>query len=227
MRARTLFAAGLIVGAVAAHAQSVTVEKPSCMPSENNGLVRATASGVSAGQAPRLYFRWKDHEDFYWVAMEPEPNGRFWATPPRPEKRNEQIEMYGALVDPSGKVAARSESQVVRVADDCKVQLNEKELGVASNLTVGETSAKQQGKKVMAFECFGVVTRINYEGIRRSDEVCRACVIAWWQRKPVLIGAALIGTGIIVEGPGNNPSGPAHRPPGTPTPTGEPSPARP
>lgn len=215
MRARLLFAAGLlVVGAVAAHAQSVSLEKPSCMPNEDNGLVRATASGVSAGQTLRLYFRWKDHEDFYWIVMEAEPNGRFWATPPRPEKRNDQIEMYSALVDPSGKVVARSESQVVRVSDNCKVQLNEKELGVAANLTVGETSAKQQGKKVMAFECYGVVTRVNYQGIRRSDEVCRSCVIAWWQRKPVLVSgaAALVGTGVVIVDPGNNP---------------EPSPARP
>jgi hypothetical protein len=66
----------------------------------------------------------------------------------------------------------------------------------------------------MAFLCYGVVTRINYEGIRRSDEVCRACVVAWWLYKPVAIptvGAALIGTGIII----------------TDDPPPEPSPARP
>ncbi len=199
MRARILIAAGLfLAGAVAAHAQSVSVEKPSCMPSENNGLVRASASGVGPGQSLRLYFRWKDHEDFYWVTMEPEPNGRFWATPPRPEKRNEQVEIYSAIVDSAGKVVARSEPQVSKVTDDCKVQLGEKELGVAANLTVGETSAKQQGQKVMAFLCYGVVTRVNFKGIRRSDEVCRACVIAFWQRKPVALLPPLMGTGIIV-----------------------------
>ena len=32
----------------------------------------------------------------------------------------------------------------------------------------GETSAKQQGQKVLAFLCDGVVTRINHAGIRRS-----------------------------------------------------------
>jgi hypothetical protein len=214
MRVHTLFAAGLLLtGAAVAHAQSVTLERPSCMPSENNGLVRATAPAAN-GQTLRLYFRWKDHEDFYWVAMEPEAGGRFWAVPPRPEDRNEQIEMYSALVDPAGKVVSRSETQIVKVTDDCKVKLGEKELGVAENLTVGETSPKQQGKKVMAFLCYGVVTRINYEGIRRSDEVCRACVVAWWLYKPVAIptvGAALIGTGIII----------------TDDPPPEPSPARP
>ena len=202
MRARTLFAAGLLlVTAAAAHGQSVSIEKPSCIPQEDNGLVRANAA-AAAGQTVRLYFRWRDHEDFYWVAMEPEPGGRFWATPPKPEKRNEQVELYSALVDSDGKIAARSATEIIKVTRDCKVQLNTKELGVAQNLTVGETSPKQEGKKVMAFLCDGVVTRINYEGIRRADGVCRACVIAWWQRKAVIIPAALIGTGIVVGGPG-------------------------
>jgi hypothetical protein len=211
MRVRTLLAAGLLlVGAAAARAQSVSLEKPSCIPFEDNGLVRATAPGVAAGQSLRLYFRWKDHEDFYWVAMEPEPGGRFWATPPKPEKRNEQVEMYAALVDAAGKVVSRSETEVVKVTKDCKVQLGIKELGVAENLTVGETSPKQQGKKVMGFLCDGVVTRVNHEGVRRSDDVCRGCVIAWWQRKEVLI-PALVGTGVIIT-TGDDP---------------EPSPARP
>lgn len=212
MRTRILIAAGLLVaGAATAHAQSVSVEKPSCVPMENNGLVRATASGVGPGQTLRLYFRWKGHEDFYWVEMEPEPNGRFWATPPRPERRNEQVEIYGAIVDSAGKVVARSETLAAQVTDDCRVPLGEKELGVAANLTIGETSPKQQGQKVMAFLCYGVVTRVNYQGIRRSDEVCRACVIAFWQRKPIALVPPLMGTGIIVT-TGDDP---------------EPSPARP
>lgn len=210
MRARILIAAGLLLaGAATAHAQSVSVEKPSCIPMENNGLVRATASGVGPGQSLRLYFRWKGHEDFYWVEMEPEPNGRFWATPPRPEKRNEQVEIYSAIVDSTGKVVARSETLVSQVTDDCRVPLGEKELGVAANLTIGETSPKQQGQKVMAFLCYGVVTRVNYQGIRRSDEVCRACVIAFWQRKPIAMIPPLIGTGIIVtEEPEPSPARP-------------------
>ena len=126
-------------------------------------MVRATVTSrpSAAGQTPRLYFRWREHEDFYWVAMEAEPGGRFWAIPPKPEMRNEQIEFYGALVDATGKVVARSESQIAQVTKDCKVELSPKERGVAENLTVGETSPKQQGKKVLAFLCDGVVTRIN------------------------------------------------------------------
>jgi len=205
MRARTLFAAGLLLlGAAAAHAQSVSIEPPSCIPQENNGLVLGTAA-ATPGQSVRLYFRWKDHEDFYWVAMEPEPGGRFWATPPKPEKRNDHVEIYGALVDAAGNVIARSSpNRIVPVTRDCKVQLNQKQLGVAENLTVGETSPKQEGKKVLAFLCDGVVTRVNSDGIRRADGVCRSCVIAWWQRKGVIIPAALLGTGLVVEPPGHH-----------------------
>ncbi|MFL6194434.1 MAG: hypothetical protein ACJ75H_09705 [Thermoanaerobaculia bacterium] len=216
MRARTLLAAGLLVTAAAiaasaAQAQTISAEKPPCFPAEDNGLVRATINAPAAGQSPRVYFRWKEHEDFYWVAMEAEPGGRFWATPPKPEKRNEQIEYYAALVDPAGKVVSRSETQVVKVTGDCAVQLGPKERGVAENLTVGETSAKQQGKKVMAFLCDGVVTRINHAGVRRSDDVCRACVVAWWQRKGVLIpvaGAALVGIVTVDDGREPSPSRP-------------------
>lgn len=216
MIVRTLFAAGLLlVGAATAHAQSVSVEKPSCIPTEDNGLVWANAPGVAAGQSLRLYFRWREHEDFYWVAMEAEPGGRFWATPPKPERRNEQVELYSALVDPAGKVVARSDTQMVKVNKDCRVKLTDKQLGVAENLTVGETSPKQQGKKVLAFLCDGVVTRVNHEGIRRSDEVCRSCVIAWWQRKSVIVPATLLGTGVVIT-TGNDPEPSTSRPPSSP-----------
>jgi hypothetical protein len=202
MRERILLAAGLLLtGTVAmgaAGAQTLTVEKTSCVPSEQNGRIRVTTSAPPMGVTPRLYFRWREHEDFYWVALEPETPGRFWAIPPKPEKRNEHIEVYSALVDPTGKVVSRSLPQIIPVTRDCKVDLNEKERGVAENLTVGETSPQQQGKKVLAFLCDGVVTRINYAGVRRSDEVCRACVIAWWQRKAVLIPAVAGVAGVIV-----------------------------
>ncbi|HYX22927.1 MAG TPA: hypothetical protein VFC23_02155 [Thermoanaerobaculia bacterium] len=216
MRARILIATGLLLaGAVAARAQSpqtpqnATLDRTDCIPREQNGVVRATLPALTTGQSPRLYFRWREHEDFYWVALEAEPANRFWAIPPKPERRNEQVEVYAAVVDAAGRVAARSEPQIVKVTDDCKVRLGEKERGVAENLTVGETSAKQQGQKVLAFLCDGVVTRVNHAGIRRSDEVCRACVIAWWQRKAILIPAALTGVGVIVaDSPEPSPSRP-------------------
>jgi len=209
MRAFTLLATGLLLTgtlATGAGAQTLKVEKTSCVPSEENGLIRATISSPALSLTPRLYFRWREHEDFYWVALEADPGGRFWAVPPKPEKRNENIEVYSALVDPTGKTVARSESQVIPVTKDCKVKLDDKERGVAENLTVGETSPQQQGKKVLAFLCDGVVTRINYAGVRRSDDVCRACVIAWWQRKAVLIPAVAGVTGVVITGRDPEPS---------------------
>jgi hypothetical protein len=209
MRARILLTAGLLLTSSIAGAQTITVEKASCVPSEENGLIRAAISSPAPGLSPRLYFRWREHEEFYWVALEAEPGGRFWAVPPKPEKRNDHIELYSALVDPTGKVVARSDSQIIPVTKDCKVQLGPKEHGVAENLTVGETSPQQQGKKVLAFLCDGVVTRVNYQGVRRADEVCRACVIAWWQRKAVLIPAVAGIAGVVVtDEPEPSPSRP-------------------
>jgi hypothetical protein len=207
MRARILIAAGLLLaGVTAAEAQSVALVKPDCIPTEENGVVRATGTTAGPGQSLRLYFRWKEHEDFYWVAMEAEPGGKFWAIPPKPERRNESVELYGAVVDPAGKVLARSEPMMVKVTNDCKVQLSEKERGVAENMTVGETSPKQQGKKVLAFLCDGVVTRVNSAGVRRADEVCRACVIAWWQRKGLIVPATAGIVGIVVTDDDPEPS---------------------
>lgn len=211
MRVRILLAAGLLVlaGVAGAQAQMISIEKPDCIPQEDNGVVRATASSLGTGQVARIYFRWKEHEDFYWVPMEAEPGGRYWGTPPKPEMRNEQVELYGAIVDADGKVLARSPAQVAKVTDDCKLQLTPKERGVAENLTVGETSAKQQGQKVLAFLCDGIVTRVNHVGIRRSDEVCRACVVAWWQRKAVLIPAVgVVGVIVTDEEPEPSPARP-------------------
>ncbi|HYG62717.1 MAG TPA: hypothetical protein VEL74_09055 [Thermoanaerobaculia bacterium] len=217
MRARALFAAacGLLLGygATAAHAQTITVEDPGCLPREENGVVRVRVNGNghgngAAGQAGRLYFRWKDHKAFYWVPLEMEPDGRYWAVPPKPERRNESVELYAALVDGAGNVTARSEPRQVKVNGDCRVQLSAKERGVAENLTVGETAPDQQGKEVYAFLCDGVVTRVNSQGIRRSDEICRACVIAWWPRKSVLLPAAAVVGVIVSDDPEPSPSRP-------------------
>jgi hypothetical protein len=210
MRASTFLLTGLLLGAAtAATAQSIVVEKPSCIPREDNGLVKATITSAAPGLAARLYFRWRDHEDFYWVPLEMEPGGHYWATPPKPELRNEQVELYAALVDAMGKPVARSETQIAPVTRDCSLQLTPKERGVAQNLTVGETSPKQQGKKVLGFLCDGIVTRVNSAGIRRSDEVCRACVIAWWPRAVLAPAVAgIVGVVVTDQEPEPSPSRP-------------------
>lgn len=208
MKTHGLFAAGLLLGCVAAHAQTFTVEPLKCVPKEDNAVVRAALStDVPGAQTPRLYFRWKGRTDFYWVNMESEPGRRFWAIPPKPERRNDEVEYYSALVDPNGRIGVRSPSQVSKVTGDCRPQLSPKERGVAENLTVGETTPEQQGAKVVGFLCKGVVTRINAQGVRRSDEVCGPCAVVWWDRKSVLIPAFAGGVlGVIVTDHNPEPS---------------------
>jgi hypothetical protein len=191
--------AGLALPSNAA-AQSIALDLPECLPSGGNGAVRATAQGLGPGQSARLYFRWTRSSDFYWLPLEIEPGARFWAVLPKPEGRNHEVEVYAALVDPSGAVVARTADDSVPVRGDCGLRLSPKEKGAAESLVIGETVASQKGKRIFAFECDGVVTRIDPAGVRRADEVCRACVVAWWQKKEVLIPVVAAGlVGILVE----------------------------
>jgi hypothetical protein len=190
----------LLLGATAARAQSVTVEELSCVPVGDNIVVHGTASGEPAGGSVRLYFRWEGHGEFFWSEMEPAAAGSYWGVLPKPERRTDQVEYYAAVFDAAGQEVKRSSTRVVNVKSDCKVKLAPREEGVAENLTVGETAAQQQGKSVLGFLCDGIVTRVNWQGIRRADDVCRACVVAWWQRKAVLIPpAGLVGI-LVVDG---------------------------
>jgi hypothetical protein len=207
MKTRGLFAVLSLLASAAAQAQSFTVEPLKCVPKEDNAVVRAALSADAPGTTPRLYFRWQGQTDFYWVTMESEPARRFWGVIPKPEKRNDQVEYYTALADANGKVGSRSPSQTAKVSNDCKTPLNTKERGVAENLTVGETTPEQQGAKVVGFLCKGVVTRINAQGIRRSDEICGPCAVVWWDRKSILIPAFAGGViGVIVSDRNPEPS---------------------
>jgi hypothetical protein len=207
MKTRGLLAVLSLLAGAAAQAQSFTVEPLKCVPKEDNAVVRAALSADAPGTTPRLYFRWQGQTDFYWVTMESEPARRLWGVIPKPEKRNDQVEYYTALVDANGKVGTRSPSQTSKVSNDCKAPLNTKERGVAENLTVGETTPEQQGAKVIGFLCKGVVTRINAQGIRRSDEICGPCAVVWWDRKSILIPAFAGGVvGVIVTDRNPEPS---------------------
>lgn len=204
---RILIAAGAaLLAATAIHAQTIEIEQLQCIPTGDNALVKATATNEPAGESPRLYFKWRDHGETYWVELEPAGGGRYWGIFPRPERRNEEVEYYAALVNAAGAEVAKSAVRMAKVNGNCPVRLGEVEEGVAGNLTVGETVAPQQGKGVLGFLCDGIVTRINYQGIRRSDEVCRACVVAWW-RLPTALAAVPI-TGILIIDDEPSPSRP-------------------
>jgi hypothetical protein len=191
--------------AAAAAQPSISVEPTRCLPVTGNGIVRAAGAGEAAGGSARLYFRWRGHDEFFWVEMEPAGAGRYWGVPPKPERRNEEVEYYGALLDAAGREVARSEPQTTRVTGDCRVELSPQEEGVAANLTIGETAQHQEGKPVLGFLCEGIVTRVNFQGIRRADEVCRACVVAWFERKAVLLPATGV-TGVLIIDPEPEPS---------------------
>jgi hypothetical protein len=124
---------------------------------------------------------------------------------------NEPAEYYVAVFDSYGKPLAdgQSETRVVPVSRDCPVQLTPRELGQAQNLTVGETAAWEGTEPVFHWLCDGIVTRVDVLGILRADEVCRACVVAWVDKREFLIPAAVGAVGgisVISLTPPPNPS---------------------
>ncbi len=207
----TLLLAGLIAGSVTlslaapagAQGPSLQVEQAPCVPNNDNGLIRATIQPEVGGAEPRLYFRWVEHGEFYYVIMEAAGNGGYWVTPPKPTDDNEKIEYYLALVDPQGSVLARSELLDSPVTNDCPVVLDDVQRGFAENLTVGETVEEQVDDDVTGFLCDGIVSRIGSNGVPRADSICRRCIIAWWEKPEVVVPAAVVlGGGVILGGGG-------------------------
>ena len=206
MHAKNIFPAILLLillGALPLGAQvpKVTVEQIDCLPRSDNGVVNASIDPEVGGAVPRLYFQWEEDEDYYYVRMLPVGRGRYWGVPPKPDEENEAVKYYVALVDPQEQVLARSETLMAPVDDDCTIELTEHQRGFAENMTVGETTFEQAGEIVEGFLCDGVVTRIDPLGILRGDDKCRACVIAWWEKKGILIPAAAgaVGLGILIS----------------------------
>jgi hypothetical protein len=211
MRARDVFAIGIFLLAslagAAAQAQSISLVDIKCVPRKTNGVVKAAIiPDPSVGQSPRIYFRWKGQPAFYWVPLEVEPKGQYWSVLPRAEDRNQEVEYYAAVVDAGGKMLAQSEPRSVKVDDDCDLKLNPKEQGVAENLIVGETTPNQYRKKVIGFLCPGLKIRIDHQGIRRADEECGPCGLAWLP-PAALATAGVVGV-IISKDPEPSPSRP-------------------
>ena len=206
-------AAAASVAPLAAQSPAITVQQVSCFRFADNQVVRATTLGEPGGGATaRLYFQWADHPYYYWVDFEHDGAGRYWATPPKPETQNKEIEYYAELLDGAGREIARSPVLKAKVTSDCQLKLTPQQLGAAQNLTIGETSAKQLHNRVNGFLCDGIVTRVNPENVKRADE-CRTCVVAWWLRKELLIpvvGAAALGgiTSVVIDHPEPSPSRP-------------------
>lgn len=127
------------------------------------------------------------------------------------DQTTEPAEYFVALYDPYGRRLTATPMQVVPVRDDCRAALTPQQAGMAMNLTVGETSKWQIGEPVFHWECTGIVTRLDREGVLRPDEACRACVVAWW---PIPVGAATLGS--IVAITEDDPGGPGEVSPSRP-----------
>jgi len=215
LAAALLAAAGAMASPapLAAQSPSIAVQQVSCFRFADNQVVRATTLGEPGGATARLYFQWSEHPYYYWVDFEHDGPGRYWVTPPKPETRNKEIEYYAVLLDGAGRQLARSSVLKTKVTSDCQIKLTPQQLGAAQNLTIGETSDKQNHNRVNGFLCDGIVTRVNPENIKRADETCRTCVVAWWLRKELLIPVAGVAgitgiTSVVVDKPEPSPSRP-------------------
>lgn len=206
----------------------LTLEAPLCMRQAENSAFAAVIEPptvmAALGTELRLYFRWEDDENFYYVPAHVESDGfdgRYWAVPPKPDDENEGVLLYLALVAPDRRVVARTKIvrlpvEKKRVADPkppppptppggepvqaaekdpCGTDLTLRQAGVATSLVIGETTDVQKGEKVDGFLCDGIVTRIDPENVQRPDEFCRACVIAWYQKPNLLL--PLVGIPIL------------------------------
>ena len=105
-----LFSIAVLLAAAPLCAQVpiIDTELIPCYPRGDNGVITTTVDPEIAGVSTRLYFRWDEDEDFYYVRMRAVGGGRYWATPPKPKDENEGVEYYVALVDPLGELMAGS-----------------------------------------------------------------------------------------------------------------------
>lgn len=121
--------------------------------------------------------------DRHWLAELDDDEFQRWLE----QLENEPAEYFVSVHDANGRQVARSDTEVTEVKDGCRPDLTPQQRGEAENLTVGETAYWQQGEEVFHWLCDGIVTRIGPGGVKRGDAVCRACVIAWWDKPGVLI----------------------------------------
>lgn len=117
------------------------------------------------------------------------------------DQKSEPVEFFAAVYDTSGNRQVASERKISSVREDCSATLDSKQIGEASNQTLGETAAWQHDLAPFHWECDHIVTRIDYAGVKQEDAVCRACVVAvipFWI--PATVAGAALG-GIITVDP--------------------------
>ena len=126
------------------------------------------------------------------------------------DQKSEPTEYFAAVHSAAGDRIANSGMKMSSVREDCRATLDPKQLGEASNQTIGETVAWQENLAVFHWQCDHLVTRIDYAGVKNADNVCRACVVAiipFWIPATVA-GAALAGVVTVTDDPPASPSEP-------------------
>lgn len=213
LAAALAMAVGVAGVAAAQPAPSIKMDQVSCLRFGDNQVFHASALAEPPGGSGRLYFQWDNHGGYYWVDLTSEAPGRYWGVPPKPETRNTEVSYYATLLDAAGREVGRSPLLKSKVTADCQVKLTPQQMGTAQNLVVGETIPNQQKNRVMGFLCDGIVTRVDAYNVKRVDDICRVCAVAWWSRPEFLVPAALAGatpgiTQIIHDPPQSSPSRP-------------------
>jgi hypothetical protein len=132
-----------------------------------------------------------------WMARRSDADFESWLD----QQKLEPTEWYVAVVDPQGRELARSEMRLASVNGDCRTALTDQQQGAADNLVVGHTAAWQNGQKVFHWQCDGVVTRIDPQGVEHADAACRACVVGWWPHAVAGTVGALGVIAIVDEAP--------------------------
>lgn len=128
-----------------------------------------------------------------WLGAMDEETFQSWLE----QLENEPAEYYVSVHDAQGRQLARSPTRVTEVRQNCRVDLTPQERGEAENLTVGETAHWQRDEEVFHWLCAGIVTRIDPTYVLRGDGICRACVIAWYKKKQLLLTTALVPPTLI------------------------------
>jgi len=143
-----------------------------------------------------------------WMLEMPLPELEAWLQ----DLENEPTEVYATVLDANGREIARSTMKVIEVTDDCDVALDERQRGWAENLVVGETAPWEIGRRVFHWQCDGIVSRLDYRGVLRADEMCRACVVAWLDDPKTVVAATagVIGViGVVIDDEPNEPVSPS------------------
>ena len=89
---KTFFVVFLVlVSSGATVAQSISIEKPVCLPNQLNQYLKASLDSDPGHSTVRLYFRRLNPVGaFYYAQMWPEGKGSYWSVFPKPEHREQE-----------------------------------------------------------------------------------------------------------------------------------------